>query len=77
MNINSSVLLSKYIKAYTLKMVSKAKASHVGGGLSISDILAVLYNNILYFDSQKPLLENRDCLLYTSDAADEMKCVDL
>ena len=60
MNINSSVLLSKYIKAYTLKMVSKAKASHVGGGLSISDILAVLYNNILYFDSQKPLLENRD-----------------
>ena len=38
MNINSSVLLSKYIKAYTLKMVSKAKASHVGGGLSISDI---------------------------------------
>ena len=60
MKINSSVLLSKYIKAYTLKMVSKAKASHVGGGLSISDILAVLYNNILYFDSQKPLLENRD-----------------
>ena len=60
MNINSSVLLSKYIKAYTLKMVSNAKASHVGGGLSISDILAVLYNNILYFDSQKPLTENRD-----------------
>ena len=60
MKINCSVLLSNYIKAYTLNMVSKAKASHVGGGLSISDILAVLYNNILYFDSQKPLLESRD-----------------
>ena len=60
MKINSSALLSKYIKAYTLKMVSDAKASHVGGGLSISDILAVLYNNILFYDSERPYLENRD-----------------
>ena len=60
MKINTSILLSKYIRAYTLKMVCDARASHVGGGLSISDILAVLYNDTLNYDSQNPKLSTRD-----------------
>lgn len=60
MKINSSILLSKYIRAYTLKMISESGASHIGGGLSISDILAVLYNDILHYNSHKPDLQSRD-----------------
>jgi len=41
-------------------MVHKAKASHIGSALSIVDILAVLYSNILKFDHKNPALPTRD-----------------
>lgn len=39
----SSTELARRIRAHALRMVHKAKASHVGSALSIADILAVLY----------------------------------
>ena len=41
-------------------MVYHSKASHIGSALSISDIIAVLYNDILNFNSNYPKWEKRD-----------------
>ena len=52
--------LAKLVRQDCLKMVTKAKASHIGSALSIVDILAVLYSKILKFDSTNPDLPDRD-----------------
>lgn len=43
-----------------LYMAKEAVYSHIGGALSLIEILAVLYLNIMNIDSNKPLDENRD-----------------
>ena len=45
---------AKQIRIESLKMVYSAKASHIGGALSMADILAVLYNEILSYDPANP-----------------------
>lgn len=67
--MNDSVLLSKSIRKAILKISYQAKTSHIGGALSVADILAVLYANILHYDSQKPEWEGRDRLLYSKGHA--------
>ena len=52
--------LAKLVRADCLKMVYKANASHIGSALSIVDILAVLYSNILKYDCLDPELAIRD-----------------
>jgi len=37
-----------------------AKSAHIGGALSIADIVATLYGDIMKIDSKKPLDPNRD-----------------
>jgi transketolase len=44
---NNSVELAQKIRISTLKMVHRAKASHIGSALSIVDILAVLYGQFM------------------------------
>jgi transketolase len=41
-------------------MVHNANASHIGSALSISDIIAVLYGNVLNVDPVNPNMEYRD-----------------
>ena len=43
----NSIELSKQARILSLKMVNKSKASHIGSALSITDLLAVLYSEIL------------------------------
>jgi len=52
--------LAKLVRKDCLKMVTKAKVSHIGSALSIVDILAVLYSNILKVDCTNPSLPDRD-----------------
>jgi len=52
--------LSKAIRQNSLRMVHKAKASHIGSALSIADIVAVLYAEVMHYDIKNPLCENRD-----------------
>lgn len=47
MRFISSKELAKEVRKYSLKMVVKSKASHIGSAFSMADILAVLYFNIL------------------------------
>ena len=55
--------LSKDIRRLSLEMVNRSNASHIGSALSMVDILSVLYNNILNYDSNNPNWEERDKLI--------------
>ncbi|MDC1387855.1 transketolase [Gammaproteobacteria bacterium] len=56
----TSESLSTQIRIDALQMVHDAKASHIGSALSIADILAVLYEDILNIDPKDPNNINRD-----------------
>jgi transketolase len=58
--MTSSEAFSKKIRTTILKMVYDAKASHIGGALSMTDLLAVLYGEFLQIDPKNPTDENRD-----------------
>lgn len=55
-----SRILAKKIKLHALSMVHHAHASHIGSILSVSDMIAVLYADILNIDSKDPDAEERD-----------------
>jgi len=65
----SSEVLAFEIRKLTLQLVYKAKASHIGGALSMADILAVLYNEVLKTDSSNPLSKDRDRFLLSKGHA--------
>jgi transketolase len=56
----TTLQLAKEIKTLSLKMVARAKASHIGSALSIADIVAVLYGSVLKVDPSQPKLASRD-----------------
>ena len=55
-----SLELAKRIRIHALKMANKGGGSHIGSSLSIADIIAVLYNDILSYDPKSPFKDNRD-----------------
>lgn len=56
----TSIELAYKIRIDAVKMTSSGKSSHIGAILSIADILAVLYNNILEYDVKNPGWDGRD-----------------
>lgn len=48
------------IRAHAIRMVSRARASHLGGALSMADLLAVLYGGILRVRPGDPRWPDRD-----------------
>jgi transketolase len=48
------------IRAHVLRMVHRAKASHVGTCFSMTDLLAVLYGSVLRIDPTQPEWPERD-----------------
>jgi transketolase len=52
--------LAKRIRRHCIIMTSRANASHIGSSLSIADLLAVLYHNVLRFDPQRADWPDRD-----------------
>jgi transketolase len=51
------------IRVHALRMIAKAKASHVGTCLSMADLLAVLYGSRLRIDPKYPQWTKRDRLI--------------
>jgi transketolase len=51
---------ARNIRAEAVKMVQRAKASHIGGALSMADLLAVLYGEILRAQPDNPGWKGRD-----------------
>lgn len=56
----STESLAKRIRMESLQMVTEAKASHIGSALSIADIVAVLYGDILRVNPLDPNWGDRD-----------------
>jgi transketolase len=52
--------LANRIRQNAIRMVHKAKASHIASALSIADMLAVLYGEVLHYDLNDPKNINRD-----------------
>jgi transketolase len=52
--------MARAIRKNALQMVHRAKASHIGSALSIVDIMAVLYGQVMHHDPLKPLSQTRD-----------------
>lgn len=68
-----SILLAKEIRKQSIKMVYQAKSSHIGGALSMADILAVLYCSVLKYKTEDPEWGERDRFLLSKGHA----CVSL
>jgi transketolase len=68
-NMKKSLLLAAEIRRSALKMVTIAKASHIGGALSMADVLAVLYEGILSYNPTDPAWGNRDRLILSKGHA--------
>ncbi len=52
--------LAWLIRRHGIEMTHLSGGSHIGAILSVADIMAVLYSDILKFDNQNPKMENRD-----------------
>jgi transketolase len=52
--------LARRTRVQALQMVHRARASHIGSALSICDIVAVLYGQVLRVDSREPAAPQRD-----------------
>ena len=52
--------LSKNIRLNAVHMVNRGGSSHIGSVLSIADILAVLYADIMKYNAEKPKWDGRD-----------------
>jgi transketolase len=63
--LKNSIEFAKVVRTHILKMVAAAKASHIGGALSVTDILSVLYCEVLRQDAQNPKWPERDRLIYS------------
>jgi len=57
---NDSARFAQRIRLRTLEMIHRAKSSHIGSSLSMADLLAVLYTNILRVDPKRPEWSERD-----------------
>lgn len=60
---------AKQIREMSVKMVYRANASHIGGAMSMADILAVLYTDVMKYNPQKPNWEGRDRFLLSKGHA--------
>lgn len=61
--------LARRIRAQAVKMVHRARASHIGSALSIADIVAVLYGQIMAVDPARPNWSDRDRFLLSKGHA--------
>ncbi|MBF0119169.1 MAG: transketolase [Desulfobacterales bacterium] len=55
-----TITLAKKIRMHALKMTNRGKSSHIGSVLSMADIIAVLYGEVLKKNSKNPLWPDRD-----------------
>ena len=60
LDIQKTKILANKIRKHAVHMTSSGGSAHVGSILSIADILATLYGNILSVDSKNPLWKDRD-----------------
>jgi len=67
--LNKLKLLSANIRIDVLKMLEKRGYGHLGGSLSIVELLSVLYGKHMHYDPKNPKWENRDMLVLSKGHA--------
>lgn len=67
--MKETIRLSRKIRKLSLELVYKAKASHIGGALSMADVLAVLYEHVLRIYPSAPEHPERDRFLLSKGHA--------
>jgi transketolase len=67
--IESSIEFAKEIRKYSLEMVVRSRASHIGSALSMTDILAVLYFDLMNVFPKDAENENRDIFILSKGHA--------
>lgn len=60
MDKNKLLEAAAEIRKLTVKAMAAAGYGHIGGAMSICDVLAVLYEEVLNIDSKDPLKKDRD-----------------
>ena len=68
-NLNRLRLLACEIRMETMKIIASKGNGHVGGSLSIADVLAVLYGEVMKYDPQDPNWKERDWLVLSKGHA--------
>ena len=64
--------IAQRLRGRTLQMVHRARASHIGGCLSIADLMACLYWKILRIDPNNPEWPDRDRFILSKGHAAAM-----
>lgn len=67
-----SLQFAKAIRRSALEMVHHANSSHIGSGLSMADILSVLYSTVMRVHPQEPKWPGRDRFLISKGHAAAM-----
>lgn len=62
-------ILAKEIQIETINCISSLGSGHVGGSLSIADVLAVLYGHQMKYDPKNPKWDGRDYLVLSKGHA--------
>ncbi|MGI6181070.1 MAG: transketolase [Agathobaculum sp.] len=62
-------IFSKHIQMEVVKMIAGLGVGHLGGSLSITDLLSVLYCNQLKYDPKNPQWEDRDWVVMSKGHA--------
>ena len=68
-DLKKSQDLARRLRTRTVTMIHVARASHLGSCLSMADILAVLFSDVLRLDPGKPKWPGRDRLLLSKGHA--------
>ena len=58
--MDSTITLARQVRQQAVQMVARAKASHIGGALSMTDLLAMLYSEVLRVRPENPAWPDRD-----------------
>lgn len=59
-DVRATQMFARDIRIETLKALGNLGFGHVGGSMSIADLLAVLYNGVMKIDPKHPEMEERD-----------------
>ncbi|MDR2975902.1 MAG: transketolase [Streptococcaceae bacterium] len=67
--MEDSKVLAKRVRIDCLKMISRAHASHIASAFSLTDLLAVLYSDVLKYDINNPDWTDRDIFILSKGHA--------
>ena len=71
-NINEIKKFAIDIRRETIKCIGNLGVGHIGGALSIADVLAVLYSGVMNVDPENPGKDDRDMLVVSKGHAGQI-----